>query len=228
MYLEVMMEFLVVIIIVVALGAIVLGLFFNHDAKVKRAIRNVPKSEIANVSGGQIAKIVGEISYIKEPLISPLTGRPCACYEIIVEEYKSNGKSGSWRKIIHEQDRRDFLVSDGTGRALIKVEGAKISFHKDTHMRSGTFNDATPELNEYLQKHGKESTTWIGTNKSLRYKEGILEAKESIAICGYAQREPDADAGNAAGYRDQPTRLAFENQGESNPLYISDDSSVLY
>lgn len=216
-----------VLIIVVAIVIAVLAIFFNHDARVKRAIRKVPRSDISNVSGDQVAKIVGQISYATEPLISPLTGRPCACYEVIVEEYRSNGKSGSWRKIIHEQDRRDFFVSDGTGRALIKVEGAQISFQKDANLRSGTFNDATPELNAYLQKHGKDSTSWLGFNKSIRYKEGILEAKESVAICGYTRREPDADAGNAAGYRDQPTRLVFENQGERAPLYISDDSSVL-
>ena len=42
-------------------------------------------------------------------------------------------------------------------------------------------------LEKLLRKHQKESTGFFGFNKTLRYREGIIEEGEAIAVKGLAQ-----------------------------------------
>ena len=48
----------------------------------------------------------------------------------------------------------DFVLDDGTGRAIVEAEDAQVSVVMDAHFRSGAFNDATPQLESFLAKHG--------------------------------------------------------------------------
>ena len=78
----------------------------------------------------------------------------------------------------------DFVLDDGTGPAIVEVEDAQISVVMDARFRSGAFNDATPQLESFLAKHGWKSTGLFGFNKSLRYAEGVLEEGESVTVFG--------------------------------------------
>jgi hypothetical protein len=219
---------LVVLVIGVAAFGTVLALvlYFSRDARIKRAIRNATLATTQGFQDRTIGKIHGTLRYLDEPLKAPLSGRLCAYYEVLVEEYRSNGKSGSWHEIICERQSQDFLVEDETGMARVTMQGAEVAVVKDSHRASGTFKAATPDLEAFLARHGRSSKGWL-FNKSLRYKEGVLAAGELVAVCGLGTREPDPDPRAATGgYRDQAMRLVLSGNAEM-PLYATDDPSVL-
>ncbi|MEM9490253.1 MAG: hypothetical protein AAGC55_13990, partial [Myxococcota bacterium] len=152
---------IIVIVVVLALS------YYARDARIKRMINRAPETTTADFDERQMGKLFGTLREVADPLQAPLTGRPCAYYEVIVEQYRSSGKSGSWRTIITEREGRDFVFEDSAGTALIKMGLAEVAVVQDRHFRSGTFNDATPELETFLARHGKSSEGWV-FNKKLR------------------------------------------------------------
>lgn len=202
------------------------GAFFSHDARVKRALRKAPLATTRTFPPNTVATVQGTVSLQGAPLVAPLSGRACTYYEAIVEEYRSSGKNGSWYPIIREQHGQDFLLDDGQGTARVIMAGASVALVKDAHFRSGMFQDATPALDEFLARHGRQSQGWL-FNKNLRYREGVLEPGEIVAVCGAGVHEPDPDPRSATGgYREQPMRLVLAGRADA-PLYVSDDMSSL-
>ena len=103
---------------------------------------------------------------------------------------------------------------------------------RDANRRSGTFDDASPVMEELLARHGQTSTGFLGFNRSLHYDEGILAPGERVTVLGKARWEDDPDASPApsatGGYRDQvrPRRLVIEAGVE--PVRASDVPSVTH
>jgi hypothetical protein len=218
----------VLLIAIIVIAVVAAAVFFNEEARIKRALRKTPRASIAQVADGADAKITGTVEIVGDSLAAPLTGRRCVYFEVTVEEYRSSGKSGSWRTIIREKQGVPFRVRDATGKAMVNLGAARMAVVKDAHFRSGTFNDATPELEAFLERYGKKSTGFLGFNRKLRYKEGALEAGEEVAVAGRGMWEPDPDPepGAAGGYRDAPRRLVMTG-GRNLPLLVSDDPATL-
>lgn len=55
---------------------------------------------------------------------------------------------------------------------------------KDKNYSSGFLHDATERLEKYLNRKGFQSQGFLGFNKALRYREGILENREKVAVFG--------------------------------------------
>lgn len=208
----------IAIIVAFLLTVLIYRIFFTRDAIIKRKIRKAERVSIESFPEGGVAKISGFLVYEGEPLTSPLTGRRCAQYSVDVEQYRSHGKGGSWHTIIQEEDAQDFLLDDGTGVARVKMAGAQVAVTRDERFRTGAFQDPTPELEAFLARHGRESKGFFGLNKKLRFKEGVLEGGEEVAVCGVGHGEKDPET--------RKMRLVLEGRGEI-PLYVSDDVKVL-
>jgi len=125
-----------------------------------------------------VDKVVGKIEFVDPPIKAPLSGRTCAYYHVIVEQQKSSGKSSHWHTIINETNQSKYLIRDGNSYAFVEDSNLKSYIVKDKKFRSGFLNDATSELERYLQQHGKTSENLLGMNKTIRYCEGILENGE--------------------------------------------------
>jgi hypothetical protein len=187
--------------------------------KLKKSIKQIPKNEIQNTPGNKIAKLVGEVVQLSEPLIAPLTGIPCVCYESVVEEFREEDNEKRWVMLAQDTHRQNFLLRQGTESAVIKVRYAEmhlVEFRPDT----SSVTSAPPRVQSFLEKRGEFS---VGRRRRIRYKEGVLEVGKKVMVCGFATREVDLQA-ESSGYRDQGTRLVFEHQEENN-LYISNDPS---
>lgn len=216
--------------LLVALGVVAVGAYFNKEARIKRALRKTPRSTIREVRDGEAVKLVGRLAYAMPAMTAPLTGRACALYEVRVKERRSHGKSSHWETVIHEVQHREFLLEDGTGKALVRAVAAepRVAIVKDAHFRSGTFNDPTPELDAFLYERNR-SSKGILFNKNMRYEEGVLEAGEEVAVLGVGRWEVDPDPGLGSvggGYREMPRRLVIEERRDL-PLHVSDDPSTL-
>lgn len=201
---------------IVAVGAL-LQRYCARDAIVKRRLRRGRLHSIRLFPQGARARIVGRLEHVEEPLVAPLSGRRCAHYHVVVEV--SKGESG-WQRFVEDEEGRDFLLSDGTGRALVRMSGAEVAVTKDVHFRSGTFNAATPSLELFLAKHGRGIKDWFGFNRPLRYKEGVLEDGEEVTVCGVGRWEDGQGAGN------RERRLVLEGT-VAHPLLVSDDTDVV-
>lgn len=218
-------SFFPLLVVAVVLVALVLSWWFSEAAKIRRALRAARRVPIAEVREGEVVRVTGRVRGVSELLRAPLSGRPCVFFEVTVEEYRSSGKSGRWVRILREQEAMDFLVEDGTGKALVRADGMRVLAQRDHEQSSGTFNDATPELEAFLARHGEKSTGWI-FNRRLRYREGIFEPGETVTVLGEAHWEQDPDPETAGtGYRDVPKRLVLRPRPQG-PVIASDEPGL--
>jgi hypothetical protein len=203
---------------------IIFGAFFSRAAIVKRKLKGTPEKKIAFCLSGEVVKVKGEIKYVGTPLTAPLSGRQCAYYYILVEEHRSSGKSSSWHTLIEEEVGADVVIKDGNQYALIETGMVKSHLIQDKQYSSGFLDDATEQLEKYLKSHGNESTGLFGLNKSLRYKEGILEEGELIAVAGKvdwkrkSEVKPDIPAERI---------LVISRTDTAEPIYLSDDPEAV-
>jgi len=218
---------LILIAVIVGVALVFALWWFSADQVARRAMRKVPMRVIRDVLEGEKARIVGEAAG-DAPIPAPLSGRSCFYWRVTVEEYRRRGKHGSWRTIIDEQEGVDFVVKDGTGKAWIRASHVHSLLEKDARFASGILNDAGPELEAFLARHGHSSEGLL-FNKNMRYREGVVEPGEAVAVVGIGRwaQDPDEPAQAAAGYRDMvtPKRLVMEPP-EDGPLLLSDESKM--
>ncbi len=173
-------------ILMIALIAVI-GYYFSHKNRILRKLKKVDIKRIQLVKDKEYVKLTGKVNTINEPIISPIGKRKCVYYQVKVEE-KRGGKNKSWHTIIKEDNGIDFIIESGEDRALVEINSSPktkmVYLVKDIKKASGTWNDPPEHLETYLQSYGKDSTGFLGFNKSIRYREGAIEVGEKITILG--------------------------------------------
>jgi len=174
------------------IGLVIIGIiisyFFSKKKRIIRELHKTRKKQIDRVQQHEYVKLVGEAKGGDKLLTAPFSGRKCICYYVAVQKKNDD----SWSTSIEEERFQDFFLESHGEMAIIKptrthVEFRRTYFEIDYTAKSGTFNDAKPRLERFLKKHGTESTGLFGLNKTLRYREGIIEANETIAVKGVAE-----------------------------------------
>jgi len=216
------------IIIPVGIGLLIVAiiltsLYFSKKAVIKRKLKKAIGKKISDFASGDIAKVVGKVEYVGEPLIAPLSGRRCAYYYVLVEEQISTGKSSHWENIIEEEVAGTFVIRDGRHCAHINSKNVKSVLVEDRQYKSGFRNDASSELERYLNNHEKKSQGTFGWNKTIRYKEGVLEEGELIAAMGRGEWK-NADQEQLPDTYD---RVLAITSTEKEPVYLSDDPETV-
>ncbi|WP_066632274.1 hypothetical protein [Labilibacter marinus] len=213
------MENPIVIIIIAAVAFIIFGsIYFSKKAIIKRKLKKATYKRISHFRDGDTAKIVGKVELVDKALIAPLSNRECAHYHITVEQKKSSGKNSHWSTIIDESQTCNYVIREGEHYAFINSSHMKSYIVKDRDYSSGTFNDATEELEKYLNSKGHESENFLGLNKSIRYKEGILESNEEIAVLGQGHWKTGAQLGLPSKYK----KILEIVANNDNKIFLSD------
>lgn len=213
-----------VIILVIVVIAIC-SWYFGAHAKLKRQLKQARPWTLSELPEDTHGRVIGQTRALDQQLAGPLTGRPCVYYIAMVEEQRSTGRSSYWRTIAQETRGVPFMLEDGTGRAIIDPNGAQVALDFDGNSKSGTFNAADPVQEQFLARHGQKTQGWV-FNRTLRYREAMIEIGETIAVLGSGTREPDPYAAPEAAYRGAPaTRLRLTSSPRF-PLIISDDPST--
>ncbi len=210
---------------IIAAVALIFGIsfFFTKKARIKRKLKKAPLKRISSFYTGEIAKIVGSVEFVDEGLRAPLSDRQCAYYHIIVEKKVSSGKNSHWKTIIEEEVSSKYLIREGNSYAYVKKGKLKSYIVKDRKYSSGFLNDATAKLENYLKKHGHESENLLGLNKTIRYKEGILERGEKIAVYGKGHWATNDQLDLPAEFE----KILVITAPENDDIYISDDPDTL-
>ena len=203
-------------------------LYFGRARIIKRKFRKVEEKNIASCKDGEMVKIIGELKYAEKPLFAPLSKRKCAAYKIIVEEYRSSGQSGRWIEIITDKNCTPFFLKNGSEYALIKPVPSELLLSRDANYRSGAFNEASPFLKNYINRFGKKSKSIFGFNKAMRYKEGVLEEGEMVAVLGKGKwiNVNELETLDISGIGKAEKLLVIE-QLDEDKLYISDEPGII-
>lgn len=218
-------------IIFVGIGLLAVGIivfltnFYSKKAIVKRHLRKAVLKSIHSVTDGEIVKISGKVELTGPPLVAPLSGRKCAYYHVLVEQQVNTGKSSHYKKVIEEEVAGPFGIRDGRSCARIGIRDPQSASRDvesyivdDAKYESGIFNDPTEVLDNYLSAHNLNSENFIGFNKSMRYREGILEEGEVISVLGKA-RWKHAETGE---WSDDFGKLLIIGPTDKMPVYLSD------
>lgn len=216
-----------IVIFAVLFGGGALALwYFGEAQRTKRALRAAKSVRIADAPEGSLVKISGQVKLGDRTLTSPIGQRPCAVFQVTVEELRSSGKSSSWVTLVDDRDFVEFHLEDGTGVArVVPMPPLDLAIEKDVHVRTGSFDEPEPHLVDYLHARGYATEGWFGINKKLRWREGVIEAGEEIAVLGACRRELDPDPRATQGYREKAKRLVVESPAGGKML-ISDDPTT--
>jgi hypothetical protein len=180
---------MVIVWICVGVALIALLLHLTSDKyKVRKALEEAKSVRIESLTSGTVAKVIGTVrTHSGEVLTAPLSGRTCVFYEVVVEESVpdpgSSSSTSSWRQRIREVQQVDFDVEDGTGTVHVRTDEMKHVATTDSHHSSGFLNDATPQLEAFLQRHGTASEGFV-FNRTMRYMESVFEVGERVAVLG--------------------------------------------
>jgi hypothetical protein len=193
------------------------------NVKRRQRIIATPTSPIAQAPGTGLVEIKGRVVPAEQGVIyTPFSGRPAVWCRVQVQERRSSGRNTYWHTLVTEVDARPFLVDDGSGQlARIMPNGANVVLEKQSVGSSGTFNDAAPHLEAFLQARGLKSTSWIGLNKAMRYEEEVLMAGDPVYALGPSQRAPGPPVHD--GYRVVPGSqlVMFHGVGPDGELLLT-------
>ncbi len=168
-------------------AVLILSYFFSKRAIILREMAKSKAKPIGSIREGEYVKVVGKAKHAKEPLIAPISERPCIFYH--VEVLNTGGKND--KTLIDEMKAQDFFLEQNGEIVMVKQDQAysfrKVYLVQDHQKNSGSFQGADPHLEKYLKKHHESSKNWLGFNKQLKYKEGIIALEEEIAVKGIAQ-----------------------------------------
>jgi hypothetical protein len=99
--------YLIVGLIVLVISAITY--FFSRKAVVRRRLREADVKRIMDFADGDTARVIGKIVFAGETIKAPLSKRQCSYYHVVVEEYRSSGKSGHWHTLVDEEKKATLL-----------------------------------------------------------------------------------------------------------------------
>lgn len=214
--------FIIILFAVVAL-VIVLRIFFSKGAIVRRKLKKAVVKRITDFRSGETAKFIGKVDPIENTLHAPLSQRECAMYYVHVEQRVSTGKSSHWRTIIEETRAIRFLINDGTACAYVNSHHLKSYIVQDWKNTSGFMNDASPRLEQFLNTHGYRSENAFGMNKHIRYREGVLEPDELVAVLGTGNWRNGSDLDLPEEY----DRVLSISAAHGESVYLSDDETTV-
>lgn len=209
-----------IILVISAIGiAFFIGYYFSSKAVIKRKLKNSEFKKIADFKNGEVAKIVGTVEFIGPPLHSPFSKRECAHYYIHVEEKVTSGKNSKWETLIEESISSKFLIKENDHYAFINDNKLKSYIVQDVKYSSGFWKDATEDLEDYLKSKGKESEGFLGMNRTIRYKEGVLEKNEKIAVFGSGEWKECRELSLPEKYG----KILEIKSSDGEAIYLSDD-----
>ncbi len=170
-----------------AVGGVVL--FFKGFVRLRaaRVVENTPTSKIRSVPLGSV-EVIGSVR-TQEPQQGPLSGKPVAYYEVLVEEYRRSKNHSRWVKVHREVSSEPFALDDETGQMLVLPDGADTHLPVDYQYEAGSFADVPPQIESALE--GWNIRRGFFGRGRLRFTERHLAAGDRVYVYGVAQERPD-------------------------------------
>jgi hypothetical protein len=98
---------------------------------------------------------------------------------------------------------RDFYLADGSGRALVRLEGSDFELHVD----------GEPRTLELGRGEAGERTAWVR----------VVRVGDEVIVSGRVTIEEDASGLGSAGFRESPRMVVFRGDPKSSdPVHLYD------
>lgn len=218
-----MQTFPIIIIIAIGLAGLILYyLFFSRQAVVGSGISNTQRKKLSEIKDGDMVSITGEVVFLGRVMTAPLSKRKCVYYHITVKDNSSGREMFRNWIDIDEEKASDVILFDGEHYAVISTKNVKAYIVKDEHFYSGFWNSTTPELKEYLIKHGEKPTGLLGFSLDLSAEEGVLEEGEKLKVAGKAKWCKSSDF----KLKIPPQKVLYIEAIDEQGVYITDDPYV--
>ena len=189
--------------------------------KQKKTIENIPTSKIRSIAMG-LVEIFGEIiPDKKETILSPFSNKKCVYYKYTIEEYRRTGKHSHWVTVKKDERSVPFYLKDETGKVLVDPTDAKIDIPKDFEYNSGIGRNPPSVVKSFLSINKLNFESFLGFNKTMRYREYFIEPGEKIYVMGSAGDNPYVE--DATGSKNEED-IMIQKGNDKQFYYISDKS----
>jgi hypothetical protein len=174
--------------------------------RLRRLLMKHPRTLIGEVRDGKAVRLVGRLRLSLPPLSAPVTGKSCAYYFLRILEVDRE----SVREIERLDNRLDFTIEDGSGRALVRVDNARFVARIAETDRS--------ERLDVLERFR------LSRRGQLILQESLVCPDDEVTVVGTARWEIDPKL-EAESYREAPRRLVLEATA-ARPMHITNDPEL--
>jgi len=197
----------------------------SEEQLLRRWMRAAKRTTIAEAPEGELVRIVGTVVVLEGRTVeAPLSGRPCTYYEALLEKTSDELTFDLWKVAARETGGVAFAIDDGTARAVVDPDLARTILCKDVIGAAGSFALPNEREQAFLARHALPEDAWM-VRRLHRYREGVLEVGERVAVVGVVVREADPDPAAQRGYRDDAVRVRL-TAGSTSAVAISDEPEL--
>jgi hypothetical protein len=143
----------------------------SRSEAVRRVLRHIARRPIAELTEGDAAVIRGMAVAVDDPLVAPLSGRPCIGYHVLIRDHLSGDIL-----VDHARCQRFFVVDD-TGEVLVRSAGLELAAIEAPRVLLSVTR--TPYIARWLPP------AWRGD--LVVVTEGMLVPSATVAACGVMQ-----------------------------------------
>jgi E3 Ubiquitin ligase len=175
----------------VVLGLAGVGIFaaFFAKGKQRRKVAATVRTPIAEAPVDAPVKIVGRVQPATASLEAPLSERPCVGWEVVLESLNTNR---SWHELARTVGGDRLVVRDDTGEVVVDLGRARTMLQTEDTFLSSPGRPGVPQTDAFLERYELvEKTRPMGIQHHLRFREGILEEGEQVAVVGRVRRDAD-------------------------------------
>ncbi len=150
------------------------------------------RKPIGELQDGDLVKVVGRAVAVDPPHPAALSGRSAIYSQVAF--YRA-GDRGEMRLVHLAVEGSQLLIDDGTGRALVRLDGAAVELSLDNRAR----------FDGDVSRRGRELRDQLRLGPIDAVEEAIIIPGDRIAVVGRVRLEPSLAAGaRPATYRDLP------------------------
>jgi hypothetical protein len=160
---------------------------------------------------------------------APISERQAVKARVTAEQAHTSGSGGasttSWTTVLEEITGGPFFVDDNSGEvARILPSGANVVLDNKSVAKSGTFYNASPRFEDFLQSHGLSSKNFFGLNKTLSLREELLTPGDTLYALGPSRREPGPPASEDSDMAAPGQLVMYADPGTHDELILTNKS----
>ena len=166
---------------------------------------------IGELSEGHHARVAGTVRSVGSTIDAPFSGRACVAFYVRVKG--QIGPRGTAMKVdLVEQGGIPFAIEDGSGRAIVDPQHAKLELVLD---QDAIVGETSARANAFCERHGIAISHGL-----LHYYEGVIEVGDQVTVLGAGVQVPDPEAPPYRGDPAMVLRLACDPE---TPIEVTGD-----
>jgi hypothetical protein len=180
----------------------------------RREIERQETTVIAALRDGERAKVQGVVG-AREPLLtSPISGRACIGYRVVIERLAHGSPP-----VVRREAWTSFLVTDDTGTAAAHGPFSILLDPDD-----GAWAALPPNVYALLEEAGVPVSDMFSRKEEFRFKETLLEPGDRVTVVGLPSLEIDQ---HGRGSFRSPPRLFVLRGSDEEPVAVTEDEETI-